>query len=306
MLASLSLLFCLLPALCAAQVTIAPTTCRTHEECQRRLQGPASLHMSRAMSELGLYVSVTDFKCKITNDCGHGWGCRAGRCVPGGIGASCRTDSVNCLPGLSCDAATAKCVREVAGAVCRRSDDCGFGHSCFFKNKAEGVCKLGLPGTTACRIDINCVGPLQCFQGGVYDRAFHCGRPVDLPSAPRPRTFGTCETDYGCTKDVSIGQRLVCFRGTCRPPYLGLSCENQLGCGLYSYCHKGLFAPAVAGSPCLSANAEALNPGCEPDTMCNTPRGTGLNMSGTCVVGEEGMSCRDGRECKEGLLCGSS
>lgn len=306
--ASWLLLIWVLPALCATQASIAPIACRTHDDCRttRIDTSGRPLQQSLALCERELCTPLTKFTCKGANDCGYAWGCRAGKCVPGGLGATCRTDSANCMPGFSCDAATAKCVRGVAGVICRDAADCGFGHSCFFtKKKSPGVCMLGRLGTTACRRDMNCAGPLQCFQVGDRPWPHRCGRPIDVPTSPRPRTFGKCETDTECGIGF-FSFDLVCIRGTCRTPNLGQSCKYQNDCGYYSYCRKGLCAPAVAGSPCESTNAWELNNGCEPGTRCNAPRATGLGRPGICVVGEEGMVCRDGRECKEGLMCGSS
>lgn len=258
--ASWLLLFGILPALCAAQFPILPTACRAHEDCRRTRDdfypGNGLPEHSLALCERGLCTPLTNFTCKGTNDCGLAWGCRVGRCVQGGLGAACRTDSENCLPGFSCDARTKKCVRGVTGVVCRFTSDCGFGHSCFYKkNSTSGVCKPGLLGPTACVRDMHCPGPLQCFRAGPAGRynsqSYRCGRPFDLPTTPRPRTFGTCETDAECRPGpIGFSLDLACIRGTCRSPRLGQPCKKRLDCGYYSYCRKGVCAPSVVGSSC--------------------------------------------------------
>lgn len=54
-----------------------------------------------------------------------------------------------------------------------------------------------------------------------------------------------------------------------------------------------------------SIPGDGLNEQYEPGTRCNAPQGKLLGKPGTCVVGEGRDPCSDGRECKEGLLCGT-
>lgn len=311
---ALPLLLWLLPTVCLAQTAIPPIACKTHTDCTSR-RNPGQLLF--ALCERGVCVRLpTVVNCAKPNDCGFHQSCLNRRCVLGGDGAPCGINSANCMPGFSCDAASKKCVKGLAGVVCRHKDDCGFGHSCLF-GKKDGVCKLGTEGTFACRRDTHCKGPLRCFsrpftRGNLSNlqvgTEYRCGRPVDLPGK-EPKTFGTCDTEAGCGAQIGSSQ-FACLRGKCHPLNLGQPCKLDLvagnrHCGAYSTCQNGRCAPATAGKPCRSEAGIQFNAQCEPGTRCNAPEGVGLGRPGTCIVGELGEPCRDGRECKKGFVCGT-
>lgn len=295
---------------------IPPIACRTHADC-RSYRNPGVTGSSRC-EHGGVCVLPHTPACSKPNDCGFNQSCLNNRCVLGGLGAPCRTDSANCMPGFTCDASSEKCTKGVGGVVCQHHDDCGFGHSCFLPKKGAGVCRLGVEGTLACRRDMHCAGPLRCYlrvitRGSLRSasivREYRCGRPVDLPGK-EPRTFGSCSTEADCGANPNQDQ-LACVRGKCVPQNLGQPCNVDLiagnrQCGAYTTCQNGRCAPATAGSPCRSISGSGLNAQCEPGTRCNAPTGVGLGRPGTCVVGEVGEPCRDGRECETGLVCGTS
>lgn len=220
-----------LPALVVAQNLIPPIACCDHDDCTY------TYVETLAQCENSVCTPVKNRICKARNVCGPGWGCSFGKCVLGGLGSTCRPHSANCMPGFTCDASALKCVRSGAGAVCRdRWDDCGFGHACFLKGKNKvGDCKIGSEGTTACRRNMQCVGPLRCYHFSFEKHA--CGRPADLPTKSA-RTFGTCETDGGCRFGDSEA-RLDCIDGKCYNHNLGQPCKFAFQCGYYSFCEKG-------------------------------------------------------------------
>lgn len=234
------------------------------------------------------------------------------------------------MPGFACDAASGRCTPGVSGVVCRYKHNCGFGHSCFFDMKyrgkcidfhqgshsfhdhaRRGVCRLCLEGSSSCRRDMHCPGPLQCILNYKGVEKGSCECRADLPSHPQPKSFGKCETDFNCQKSTRLLDseeriQLDCVRGVCLPRDLGKICASF--CGTYMSCHRGKCVPARAGVACYSRRDFNLNDSCEPGTQCNAPRppADGPGRAGTCVVGKEGMGSRDWRECENGLLCGSS
>lgn len=307
----LVLLLCLLPA--AAQLAIPPVACTGHSDCVSKRELIRTIGQTPTICERGVCASVIPLKnCSAINDCGWHRTCVAGRCALGGLGAPCRTDSANCMPGFTCDPASAMCIRGVAGALCRAPDECGFGYGCALTSLERGTCRLGVEGSSFCRIDAHCAGPLRCFRFPLYELnlLYRCGLPADALPAPLPETFGKCETAIdcgavcgrakGCRGSRSVGT-FECVRGACRPENLGQPCllglvQGRRHCGTYSTCQKGRCALSGVGSPCRVIDSLRLNDQCPPGTQCRK----------TCVVGTEGMACADGRECKLGLVCGSN
>lgn len=228
-----------------AQDDIAAIACVKHDDCASGHEyRHSTVSRPRAVCEAGGCVSMKpNATCKTDKDCGDHRNCRAGRCVFGGLGATCDVTSVHCMPGFACNATTGRCVRGVAGAVCRYEHNCGFGHSCFFgpdncndnnsftvciKHERRGECRLGLAGTPACLRDMHCAGPLRSFQRRDKNirTKYSCARSADLPSALTPKTFGKCVADSNCKKSGGIIE-LGCIRGKCIPSYLGQYCSSK-------------------------------------------------------------------------------
>lgn len=60
---------------------------------------------------------------------------------------------------------------------------------------------------------------------------------------------------------------------------------------------RAVYGTGVAGLPCKKTGVNH----CEPGLQCSGTKFKG----GTCIIGKEGLPCVDGRECKEGFVCGS-
>lgn len=216
------------------------------------------------------------------------------------------------MPGFACDKTSKSCVRGVAGVFCRDKDDCGFGNSCYLelptpaaRAQRRGICKPGLENTYACTRDMHCAGDLVCFSLSLNGNSFRrCGKLANFSSTPFPNGFGKCATKYDC-----VG--LDCVAGRCQPRALGQRCainpyDKSYNCPPYTTCEKGKCRYALAGSACYSGYGDAFRDTCSPGFQCTAATGVGAGKPGTCVAGDVGMRCYDGRECKVGLVCGSS
>lgn len=142
----LVILFYMLPLFHVAKGDIPPIACIGHGDCTcQRLFSPFSKFDSsqaQALCEGGVCASMKpNATCKNLNDCGAHRSCRSGRCVLGGLGADCSAESINCMPGFTCDSASGKCVRSVEEVIFRYEYNCGFGHVCAFDKTFRGKCK---------------------------------------------------------------------------------------------------------------------------------------------------------------------
>lgn len=287
-----ALLLGVLHLLGVAQYVIPPIPCVKHDDsASKRDYRPGTRLRPFALCETGICISMKpNASCENYGDCGENRSCRAGRCVFAGLGAACDVESSNCMPWFARDATSGLCVRGVWGVVCRIEDNCGFGHSCFFdmsyngKSKTwrsgscielarRGVCRLGLEGSTECRRHMHCAGPLLCFHrrnkkigGGDFGYQYICDRPVDLPSATLPKTFGKSVADFNCMNSFGF-HGLVCVDGECLPRDLGQLCSKVHFCGTYLSCYKGRCVPAADGAQCISKfRGYDLLENCEPGT----------------------------------------
>lgn len=100
-----ALFLLVLPALGSVESPIRPARCREHKDSFKiaKYRPPlirqSLLRQSFALCDFRVCTPQTNFTCKNTNDCGFGWGCRAGKCALGSLGATCRAV-------LTCSAST--------------------------------------------------------------------------------------------------------------------------------------------------------------------------------------------------------
>lgn len=303
-----------------------PVFCSSHIDCtsyDEMLSLP--FRKTFALCDRGRCASLrTAQMCTKDSQCGFHHSCgRNGKCVYGGLGASCSINAIDCAPGFACDATTKKCVRGVTGVVCRSRDSCGFGNFCVFPpglpppgSRKSGVCKRGSLGTLGCRRDSHCVGNLRCLAktiskniNGSFDISteYRCSRIVNFRRTRFPFGFRRCTTNAQCNK-IST-DRLTCERGYCQPLALGQTCKfdfvaSNRQCDQFTACVNGKCAYAREGDKCYSETG-GRNGQCAPGFRCTAPRNVGLGKPGICTKGVAGNICSDGSECSR-LICGTS
>ncbi|MDX9719486.1 MAG: hypothetical protein RBU37_01975 [Myxococcota bacterium] len=143
-------------------------------------------------------------QCVSDAECGDGWTCDDGACVP--VGSACDSD-VDCEAGQICVAGG--CVTE--GVGCNSDIDCEANQSCVMNACVDDV--------QGCSSDADCETGEQCTAGACVPQSAGCSSDAEC-GAGQVCTDGICMVESGdCSSDDDCMVGEVCMSGYCVPDF---------------------------------------------------------------------------------------
>lgn len=223
--------------------------------------------------------------CDVSKQCGSGYVCEQGRCVPGRTPCDGHD---SCGDGAYCSNGTCK-----DSGLCDKDSDCGT-YGPGFHCAPRGTCEPGAPPVKSCTSGASCPDGLcvegscgacsgDCGGGKTCQFNVHCG-------AGRLCVDGRCTS--ACSRSGDCGTGQVCRSKVCVAG--GGSCSGSGACSSGQACVNGV-CRQVCGSDVTCDNAK--------DT-CSSPITVGSSTYEVCMPDHTArLECKVNKDCTGGEVC---